>query len=53
METPEIDQSQTAGNSRWKRTVLKYGFWGAMAFFTIKGLVWLAVIAATTYFSCG
>ncbi len=38
--------------SRFKRTVAKFGFWGAMAFFTIKGLLWLIIPGALAYFSC-
>lgn len=35
------------------KMIAKFGFWGAMAFFTIKGLLYLLIPAALAYFSCG
>ncbi len=56
---PEADLTQNGSStgpekkSAYKRAIAKFGFWGAMAFFTIKGLLYLIIPVALTYFSCG
>jgi hypothetical protein len=45
-ETAEIKSNQ------FRRFIAKFGFGGAFAFFTIKGLLYLLIPAALAYFSC-
>lgn len=51
--TEAAEGSKQAKKSGFARLVAKFGFWGAMAFFTVKGLLWLIVPALLAYFSCG